>query len=181
MHKYSCTCIDNLVRGNMCKHIHAVVVHQGNTRPLVQDRFSRDAEMQELAQAVPLQPSALASVADHRVALNSRLAVLQDLSKSVDQETAASLLAPCDRMIERMMVCLKSRDELSEHQFILSKNLSVNEKCRNQRQFHAVKKQKVTHKPNLSKPSNLETVAITENLLHGQTTCTESDHTYCKR
>ncbi|XP_049800324.1 uncharacterized protein LOC126235652 [Schistocerca nitens] len=136
---YVCSCTGSLIKGNLCEHTRAVEISKGTVKLPMQDRFCRESSVQESTQVVAQKTSAARSTVDYRAALEDRLTIVQQLARSANSETAGSLLASFDKLINQMMAGIASQKELVGPHFPVT-SAPPNETCRIQRQFQSVRK-----------------------------------------
>ncbi|XP_049803042.1 uncharacterized protein LOC126237205 [Schistocerca nitens] len=164
VHSYVCSCTDNLIKGNLCEHIHAVKISKGTVKLPTQDRFCRESSVQELTQIIAQQTSAAGSTVDYRAALEDRLTIVQQLARSANSETVGSLLASFDKLIKEMRARIASQKELVGPHFPVT-SAPPNETCRIQRQFQSVRKTCEKKEHSFATPSCAEIEAIIHDLL----------------
>ncbi|KAK3918851.1 Transcription factor hamlet [Frankliniella fusca] len=90
VHKYACTCIDSLIRGNFCKHIHACLRLKGGPAQAYEDLHpteSSDSMIEELeAMAESAPPREVSQVEDQRVKLSSLLSIVNGMSSELQSD-----------------------------------------------------------------------------------------------
>ncbi|XP_049943326.1 uncharacterized protein LOC126424635 [Schistocerca serialis cubense] len=159
VHSCVCSCTDNLIRGNLYEHIHAVEISKGTVKLPLQDRFCRVSSVQELTQIVAQQTSGAGSTVDYRAALEDRLTIVQQVARSASSETAGSLLASFDKLIKEMRAGIASQKELVGPHFLVT-SAPPNETYRIQRQFQSVRKTCETKEHSFATPSCAEIETI---------------------
>lgn len=184
VHKYLCSCIDFMVKGNFCKHIHAVAVRQTDMG-LSQDRAGHEEALQVLAETTAMQPS-VGTTVNWQAALMDKIAVLQSMVADVTSEDAPAVMTLLDKLIQKTSAAISAHKEKTHGQ-TSSPHFPVNEargpankKCEKQRVFYSVKNKKTNTKPanNLSAPTQSEMMAIEEGLLNNVNVNIGHDHTY---
>ncbi|XP_049801665.1 uncharacterized protein LOC126236412 [Schistocerca nitens] len=164
VHSCVCSCTDNLIKGNLCEHIHAVEISKGTVKLPMQDRFCRESSVHELTQIVAQQTSGAGSTVDYRAALEDRLTIVQQLARSANSETAGSLLVSFDKLIKEMRAGIASQKELVGPHFPVT-SAPPNETCRIQRQFQSVRKTCEKKEHSFATPSCAEIETIIQDLL----------------
>lgn len=182
---YQCSCIDFMVKGNMCKHIHAVAVRYANIMGPIQVSTSQEEALQVVTETAALQPPSVATTLDWKTELLGKIAVLQGLAANLSAEDAPDIMSKVDKLIQKTSAAISARKgnlggqvATTPHFPLTGARAPANQKSQNQRGFYSVKKGRSKPGNNLSAPTHAETVEIEEGLLHGQNISTGSDHTY---
>ncbi|XP_069582362.1 uncharacterized protein [Ranitomeya imitator] len=177
VHMYTCSCVDNLIKGNICKHIHAVV-----RLGLTEDPETLTSTHAETTEADELMADILKfnvpldyCTSSQRQSLISSSEVLTSCFR-VNEMSADTIIA-AQKDIGNLL-SKYSKDDLT----VRMKNREpANKKIQKQTRLFSTKKRKENLKTCL-KPSANEKDNLWVNLGKGEAEYihTEFDHTYCK-
>ena len=185
MHEFSCSCIDNSIKGNMCKHIHAVAMHSCDSLSLSLKRKQEDEILNEINQNIlvtPTENSATQSKQQFK-AVENKLSICLNLTEniSVVENLTPESIIEVDKHMDKVLSILQSANEIDQ----LSKpqNSEPANKNMPMQRLHSTKKKRKISKTTLNKP----TVAYKETILE----CVNDDeiinisdgneHTYSKK
>lgn len=197
VHMYNCECIDNLIKFNICKHIHAVVKAANQLAGVFVDAslnvpLEVDYEQAEVAQLLDAATShnvTISSSNDYASKLNHKGELLLGMCSStvIDHDIFLQL----DRMYDKMVNIVQNlkrkhdQDDNTEAQ-IANPAEPSNKNVEKQRRFTSTKKRRCAREENisLSKPTSNQQRIIIESLLDksGKSDVinihTGNDHTY---
>lgn len=161
IHAYVCTCPDNLIRGEMCKHIHLVSRYEKKEEILLEpviepacisaNKDEIAVQLKVLQRNPPMKPNLRKELID----LCEQLIIKID---SASEETLTSIRPGLKAVANIMNVPSIKRSDLEPK----TSNEPVNKKMEKQKRFYSTKKKRKTASSSLSKPNYFEVDEVIE-------------------
>lgn len=187
IHTFSCECVDHLIKNNICKHIHACVTHicdstndsnDCNASSTIKENVSKTHNVEEV---MPFFENVnvynVDNVSEITNTLEAAIGYLKTNS-NITPEDAVILKRKGDQILD---IVTKKKFKPTEE----TTKEPANKKIKQQLRFKSTNKNKENSRNssrNLVKPSTAETINITQNMMHPETSIinisTGSDHTY---
>lgn len=191
VHKFTCTCVDYQIKGNLCKHIHACMcTSNNNSLSIAKTEEEKALEFEEHNNKIISVSEGQSVHIGNVVSLSSRFTTLLNILSGVGSSTTNEGLADMIPLLEKA-VSIGRQNKIDEapsnpHLPKLPANTPSHKNVEKQRDFFSKRKKPATHVSRYSKPTDIQKISL-QTTMDNYTTSSEAvsevihnefDHSY---